>query len=120
MGSRPIFIGWGVLLAALTAITWLGYTSSLNADVLFVQAFLGDLWGVSAPFRWTVPPANGLFPGVLIGALGFFAGFDNATFYLYYAAAYSVLLFAGAGIMLRAQWGWSPRRHGRRRRWRCC
>jgi hypothetical protein len=46
-------------------------------------------------------PANGLFPGLLIGSVGFIAGFDGIGFHVFFAAAFSILLFIATAYFFR-------------------
>ena len=98
--ARATIIGWAIAIAVLAAMTWLGFFQQLNADELWSQALLGDLWKGVAPFRWMLPPANGFFPGLLMAAFGFALGLDNVPYYLFFAATFSMLLFLAAGTIL--------------------
>ena len=80
---------------------WLGsFRATLNADEIYALALIGDIWA-DAPFRWHLPPANGLFPGLLVAGLGFAAGLDGVAFHLFFAAVFSILLFIATGCVVR-------------------
>ena len=91
---------WAALLGLLAAIVWLTSFRALTADDLYALALIGDAWA-DVPFLWILAPANGLFPGLLIAGIGFSAGLDGIAFHVFFAAAFSVLLFIATGYFFR-------------------
>jgi hypothetical protein len=96
---QPIGVGvsalcWAAILGLLATLVWLASFDALNADELYALALIGDVW-TNVPFRWMLQPANGLFPGLIIAGVGFTAGLDGIGFYVFFAAAFSIVLFIG-------------------------
>jgi hypothetical protein len=90
-----------MIIAILATLVWFRtFGATVNADHLYALALIGDV-RIDAPFRWILPPANGLFPGLLIAAFGFTVGFDGVVFHLFFTAAFSILLFIAAGYVFR-------------------
>jgi hypothetical protein len=92
-------LSWAAILGLLAALVWFDAIRAVNADELYALTLIGDLWA-DTPFRWMLQPYNGLFPGLLIAGFAFTAGLNGIGFYLFFAAAFSVLLFVAISFVL--------------------
>ena len=107
MIGRVLVVVWAVLIGTLAPIIMLRTFYGANADELSSLMLFGDLWKKIAPFRWTLQPANGMFPDLLIAAAGYAVGLDGMAYYLYYGSVYAVLSFVLTAVVLkftRVEW----------------
>lgn len=101
MIDRALIVGWAALIGVLAPFLLLLKVHAQDADSLYSLALFGDLWNKVSPFRWTLQPANGLFPDLLIAAAGYGVGLDGVAYYLCYGSVYAILLFVLTAVVLK-------------------
>ena len=88
--SRGLVVGV-IAIGLLTPIATLRNFHGADADQVYSLTLFGDIWDKVSPFRWALPPANGLFPDLVIAAFGYAVGLDGLAYFLFYATAYAIL-----------------------------